>query len=304
MSKVMHTTGDAKQGARPVMQRRWRRSSCRSPPQRAYAGEGCLNSLCRNVDRPLGRAEVFMRMIRMIRQALFGLASLAIASIAGPGFANDLPADPILRIEAGMHTSLVTAVSLSADEKVLATGSYDKTVRLWSVPVGRLLRTLRMPIGPGFGGGVFATALSPDGSIVAAGGWDASCPRTASLRDIVQRPNRRHSWSAGTDAKHYQHPRIFPGRRAPRRRARPGRRQVWAAPSWNQVWSDDACGDQVYGANFASDGGLATASNDGNIRLYNSSLRLVAEAPGARRQVAPIGRITPAALGICRTRRR
>ena len=80
--------------------------------------------------------------------------------------------DVVLRIEAGMHTATIRRISLSADGRLLATGSDDKTVRLWSLPDGKLLRTLRPPIGPGNDGKVYAVALAPDGSWVAAGGWD------------------------------------------------------------------------------------------------------------------------------------
>jgi WD40 repeat protein len=45
-------------------------------------------------------------------------------------------------------------------------------VRVWSLDDGRLLRTLRVPTGAGNVGKLFAVALSPDGSTVAAGGVD------------------------------------------------------------------------------------------------------------------------------------
>src|SRR5262249_35890990 len=50
-------------------------------------------------------------------------------------------------------------------------GYYDKTVRIWSSSDGKLLRTIRMPAGPGHFGEIYAVAMSPDGNIVAAGGW-------------------------------------------------------------------------------------------------------------------------------------
>ena len=53
-----------------------------------------------------------------------------------------------------------------------STGSDDKTVRVWSLPDGRLLRTLRVPIGPGDAGKIYATAVSPDGHWITAGGRD------------------------------------------------------------------------------------------------------------------------------------
>jgi WD40 repeat protein len=81
--------------------------------------------------------------------------------------------DPILRIETGMHTGVIQRIGVDRQCRLLATGSWDKTVRLWSLPEGRLLRTLRWPIGPGDDGKVYAVAVSPDGRLVAAGGYDA-----------------------------------------------------------------------------------------------------------------------------------
>ena len=41
------------------------------------------------------------------------------------------------------HTGLVYSVALSADGQLVASGSFDGTVRLWEVSSGTFLRTLR-----------------------------------------------------------------------------------------------------------------------------------------------------------------
>ena len=81
------------------------------------------------------------------------------------------PEDVILRLDPGMHTATIRRISVSADGHLLATASHDKTVKLWALPEGKLLRTLRPPIGPGDEGKVYAVALDPAGRWVAAGGW-------------------------------------------------------------------------------------------------------------------------------------
>jgi WD40 repeat protein len=52
----------------------------------------------------------------------------------------------------------------------LVTASNDKTVRVWSLPDGRLLKTLRLPLDFGDIGKSHAVAISPDGNTVAVGG--------------------------------------------------------------------------------------------------------------------------------------
>jgi hypothetical protein len=83
------------------------------------------------------------------------------------------PQQPQLIVDPGMHTAPIKHIGVDAACSLLATGSEDKTVRLWRLPQGKLLNTLRPPIGPGNEGRIDAVAMAPDGSWVAAGGWDA-----------------------------------------------------------------------------------------------------------------------------------
>ncbi len=106
-------------------------------------------------------------------------AIFAVALLAGAARAGDLPERrPVLRIEPGMHTAPIKRIGVDAACTLMVTGSDDKTARLWALPQsGRgnpeLKRILRVPIGEGNEGKVYAVALSPDGKWVAAGGWDA-----------------------------------------------------------------------------------------------------------------------------------
>ena len=51
--------------------------------------------------------------------------------------------DPIVRIETGMHVATLNRISVDEECHIAATASDDKTVRVWSLPEGKLLRTLR-----------------------------------------------------------------------------------------------------------------------------------------------------------------
>jgi WD40 repeat protein len=79
--------------------------------------------------------------------------------------------DPILRVEAGMHTAVIRRISTDKDNHLLATASTDKTAKIWELSTGKLLKTLRVPIAAGHEGKVNAVALSPDGKTIAVAGW-------------------------------------------------------------------------------------------------------------------------------------
>ena len=81
--------------------------------------------------------------------------------------------EPTLRIETGMHISQLSNIAVDARCTLAATGSDDKTVRLWSMPDGKPLRVQRLPIDSGAGGKVTTVAVSPDGAWVAASLDDA-----------------------------------------------------------------------------------------------------------------------------------
>ena len=59
---------------------------------------------------------------------------------------------PVLRIETGMHTAMISRIGVDAACTRIATASDDKTARLWSLPDGKLQRTNRPPIGTGLDG--------------------------------------------------------------------------------------------------------------------------------------------------------
>src|SRR4030042_1374156 len=82
--------------------------------------------------------------------------------------------DPLLRMEMGMHSVWITSIGIDVQNQFIVTGSQDKTVRVWELSTGKLIRVFRPPIGEGPNGMIFAVAVSPDGKTIACGGMTKS----------------------------------------------------------------------------------------------------------------------------------
>ncbi len=102
--------------------------------------------------------------------ALFGLALGLFGALSGAE-AGAISETPVLRIETGMHTAKIGRIAVHNGRNILASASYDKTVRLWALGDGRLIRTFRVPIGPEREGALYGVAISPDGKTIATTGW-------------------------------------------------------------------------------------------------------------------------------------
>jgi hypothetical protein len=86
---------------------------------------------------------------------LLGLA-LAPAHADDPGAKNgtDLYDRPVLAIDPGLHTGVIWTQAVDSGGRFAVTGSDDRTLRIWSIADGKLLRTIWIPQGPQNGSSV------------------------------------------------------------------------------------------------------------------------------------------------------
>ena len=217
-------------------------------------------------------------MKRSTRNRLkWGLRFILLIGLCGTGTTtrsqaptqNDgLLQEPVLRIETGMHTAAITEISIDAANRFLVTASYDKTVRLWELPTGRLLRTLRVPIGEGNDGKLYAVAISPDGGTIAVGGFTASARDGGSniylfdratgtlIKRIGELPNVVTYLTYSHNGQYLAATLGDDGFR------------IYSSESYALAGEDQACGDSGLSADFDRAGRLVTACYDGFIRLY------------------------------------
>jgi WD40 repeat protein/serine/threonine protein kinase len=175
------------------------------------------------------------------------------------------------------HFGPVKAVAFCPGNNLLASASFDRTVRLWDTASRQLVATLDGPTAP-----LFCVAFSKDGALVATGGGD----RTMRVWDVAKRklqfelpqddvitaasfsPDGRTLATGGDDNR------------------------VW-------LWNLDARSvrrklvghtEHVHSVAFAPDGSLlASGSGDGSVRLWNpADGTLVRELKGMVPDIFPV----------------
>ena len=201
------------------------------------------------------------------------LTPAVLLCMAQPALAAEPPTEPQLRIETGMHTATFMRIAVDRENRYLVTGSPDKTIRVWELPAGELLRVLRPPIREGHEGKINAVAISPDSWTIAAGGWtgydwDGStsiylfdrvsgklAKRLTGLPETIQHlaysPDGRWLVATLSGAN---------GIRVYRTADRPA--------DYELIAEDSSYGGDSFGADFDRDNRLVTTSIDGLIRLY------------------------------------
>ena len=166
---------------------------------------------------------------------------------------------PVLVVDTGMHTAVIKRASADKDGRWAVTGSDDKTVRVWSLADGALLRTIRLPAGPGYVGQVYAVAMSPDGALITAGGWTRGGDKGDEQIYLFDRETGGQSRRIPGLPGLVNHLTFSPdGRRlAAMLGGGNGLRVYDAALDWGEAAHDELYGSDSYGAAFATGGRLA-----------------------------------------------
>ena len=180
-------------------------------------------------------------------------------------------ASPVLRLETGMHTASINDIGVDRLDRWMVTTSDDKTARIWDLQTGALVRTLRVPIGAGEEGKLYAVAVSPDGKIIAVGGWTGyEWDETFSVylfdrqtgrivRRISNLPNSVGYLTFSPDGMLLAVVTNGEGNGV----------RVYNTSDYSKFAIDNDCQKQITGLNFDPNSRhLVTASWDGYLRLY------------------------------------
>jgi WD40 repeat protein len=190
------------------------------------------------------------------------------AAAEAPASARPFPA-----IEAGMHTAIIRRIAVDRAGRWAVTASEDKTARLWNLATGQLERVLRVPLGEGAEGKLYAVALSPDGALVALGGYTSPDGLNESIYlfdrasgRLLQRlsglPNVVNHLAFAADGRRLA-AALFGGNGI----------RVYGTTgqgAWAQVAADGEYGADSYSVEFDAAGRLLATSWDGELRLYGA----------------------------------
>ncbi len=182
---------------------------------------------------------------------------------------------PYLRIDPEGHTSSITRLSVDATGKYLVSSSKDKTARLWDLESNKLLRTLRPPIGPGIEGLLYAVSISPDALTIATGGVDRRTylfeRESGHLIKVLEHPSTVLHLEYSPDGRFLLV--ALAGKHGV---------AVYETSAYSALARGKDAAGSTYYASWGNHYHIATASDDGSVRLYklsasgDKSLQLIA----------------------------
>lgn len=190
---------------------------------------------------------------------------------------------PILQIDTGGHKATIRDVIFTRDGKYLISASDDKTMRVWDVISGEVVRVIRGHIGQGNDGQLFAAALSPNNRLLAVGGWlhpecEGQCGnirlidfQTGEILGLLKgHTNVILGLTFSPDSR-----RLLSG-------SFDDTARIWDVTSGKSLHVIEEHSDHIYAVAFSPDGDrVVTGSDDDTLKLWNStSGELLADMKG------------------------
>jgi WD40 repeat protein len=156
------------------------------------------------------------------------------------------------------HQSPVYSVSFSPDGQTLASGSGDKTIKLWNLATGKEIRTLQ-----GHQNQVFSVSFSPDGQTLASGSGDKTIKlwnlaTGKEIRTLQGHQNQVSSVSFSPDGQTLASGSVDKTIK------------IWNLATGKEIRTIQGHQDIVYSMSFSPDGQtLASGSVDKTIKVWN-----------------------------------
>jgi WD40 repeat protein/tRNA A-37 threonylcarbamoyl transferase component Bud32 len=160
------------------------------------------------------------------------------------------------------HNSMVYAVAISPDGEIIASGSSDRTIKMWELRTGRKLRHL----GRWFSGhteSVWTLAFSPDGQTLASGSWDSTIK-------LWQVSTGKRILTINAHPKWVNSVTFSPDGQILASSSADCTIKLWQVSTGREIRTFTGHTDSVASVAFSPDGQiLASASNDCTIKLWH-----------------------------------